>query len=682
VHFCSTKGDGKPAARKNLGGSGDTSFLMKLMETVRALEKEVVISSAGALLLNNKAWALEDLSTRKEETPLTKEQAYCFALILVTHVLHRITTAIAEREKVNDEETAVSKVLAGWARFLMTRMDQAVPSYSKWDKATGPTRHFLARMITTITGASLASLTAAETDTVSLLAATATLEESLLQCTALTRPPAFGHGEEFTTDAVDAETFTFTENPSKIAESFVRAMSLLRDTVKVPEGSDASPFFDAFLEANAQSDICEWSEVEWAFLRCLDVTGATGDTKTTRKRGSRLQDESTAGTNWSGHWESFCKENPVSQIPFDCRLAARRWGAIMMDWYLQASPRMLVKAQMLLGKDEGLDDIFNQDGWTIPGKVLPVLFVGRWGRILAESSNRSGYRPPSMGAFDAYVKPLVPMGLRVNGKPSKKTLNPDVRDVAMVTIHSLLEAHAKCLDPVITNGIPYCLWVPDIIRDLATAASGALSGSDSTECIDRLEHAAAAYIPTLFDGTNQDWILRFFGLSKLFQALNAAQKELPTPTLFESGMVEAHGTLPTPSTHLSKPASKKKKTETSKQWCAYAGVYPRADAVMGLFEKIALHLRGYGIPSKPKQSKNSTTVGQGLGENCIRHWFTLAEQALMVPEHPPPVAQKGKRRLAATQRPSKRRRNDTNEKIATAKPSTKPKKEQMKAMSR
>ena len=266
-----------------------------------------------------------------------------------------------------------------------------------------------------------------------------------------------------------------------------------------------------------------------------------------------------------------------------------------------------------------------------------------------------------MGGFDAYVRPFVPVGLRHKGKAAKKAIKPDVRDLAMVTIHSLLEAHAQCLESsAVSDVLSYCPWVPDILRDLATAAAGTLSGSESAECVDRLEHAAAAYIPTIFTGTNQDWILRYYGLTKLESVLKLAKEDSSVPAHFEGNWVEGCGALPTPSTLLSKPTAKKKKTEAPKPWCGYAGVYPKnLDTNKALYEKIALHFRGYGVPGKTKQSQGARGTAPSVIGNIITNWFSLAEQAIDNEPIRSATGKKAKGRAPASQRPSKRRRKET-----------------------
>lgn len=683
-HANSNKEDSKPAAARK---KSTNSFLVTLYALVRQLESaakqdegsSTMQSAAGGLLLNNKAWALAPASPERDEAAknqggLPADQAYCFALVLVTHALNRLTTAAAEASSSSSDHCAI--VLAGWSRWLMTRLDRLVPAYSRWDKATGASRHLLARMITTITGACLTSLDGSNANAATLVAATLTLEEALLNMG--TRLPVFGQGNEHLTDAVaqDLEHFPVSENSSKIVETSLRVGGLLADTVQTPGAATDdkdSAFWNAFGQANAQIDICEWSPAEWALLNCLTQTdaasgeAATGSSnaKPTKKRGGRRQttDTTTVVASWMAPWDAFCKENKMSFTALDGRLTARRWAPVMIDWYLQGGPRLLAKAQALLSDDnndeDALEDLTNKEGWTIPGQVLPIYLVGRWARILAESASRSGYRPPSLGGFEAYVRPFLPEGLRPKGKTSKKMAKPDVRDITMVTIHSLLEAHAECLDLDDAGGVSFCLWVPDIIRDLAAAASGALNGSESAECTERLEHAAAAYIPTIFGtSTNNDWLLLYFGMTKLEQLLTAFKGETsPLPTQFQSSMVEAHGPLPTPSILFSKPAAKKKKTETPKNLCSYAGVYPKAESGKGPYEKIAIHMRGYGMHSKPKQSKNTKQPNPTVGENVLTQLFALAEQTVTVPARLV-AAKKGKGRAASAARPGKRRRKE------------------------
>lgn len=583
---------------------------------------------------------------------LPADQAYCFAIVLVTHVLYRLTAAVAE----GTPDLKTIQVLAGWSRLLRTLADRLVPSCSKWDKATSGARHVLARVTATSAGASITALTSEPTDTLSLVAATVTLEETLLNC--VTRPALYAQGHDFTTDACkeDMQQFPLTENSSKIADAAEKTNALVVETVKhsTTKEDKSSLFWAAFSKANAELDICEWTQIEWSCLKSLKIDDEVDDTP--KKHGARRQP-----VDWSAAWEAFGKENKTSQTPLDCRLTARRWGAVMMDWFLLAGPRILSKAEPLLSaNDESLDDLTDSNGWVIPGQVLSVVLVGRWARILAESSTRSGFRLPSVGGFDSYVKPLLPIGLRVKGKgAAKKASKPDTRDMTMVTVHSLLEIHAKCLKVTLDEGLPYCLWVTDIIRDLAASASvsGGLSGSESSECTERIQNAAAAYIPTIFDGTNHDWVLRFYGLSKLYQLLCSAREEAALPELFESSMVEAHGGLPTPSTLLSKPVAKKKKTDSPKNSCSYAGVYPKSESGKGVFEKIALHLRGYGTPTKSKQSRGSKSSGVVVSEFMINHWFALANDAMNI-SVPVPSMKRGKSRGGAGQRTSKKQRKE------------------------
>ena len=116
-------------------------------------------------------------------------------------------------------------------------------------------------------------------------------------------------------------------------------------------------------------------------------------------------------------------------------------------------------------------------------------------------------------------------------------------------------------------------------------------------------------------------------------------------------MVETHGLLPTPSTFLSKPPAKKKKTEAPKTWCSYAGVYHKSEASKGSYDKIALHLRGYGNPNKAKISKTVKQSSLHIGESMISLLLSLAEQAVKTPVHQE-AADKGKGRKAAAARRS------------------------------
>ena len=691
------------------------SFLVTLYETIQRLAQQADTSVASSVLLNNsKSLFLEPkdsteaTATASAAVSLTPEQAFVCALTFATHVLHRLVTAVAESNNNSNSSDAVlcqRRVLAGWARLVLQHVHALLPAHSKWDKATGSTRHLLARLVTTVTGACLTSLThndgVHDEDTDTLLVATMTLEEAMLNLT--TRPPVFGHSNEVATETeveeeqreLDLERFPLTENTTKIAQAYMKTSHTIHHHVTATTSSskNAKPnaFWTAFEEANAVVDSCEWTDTEWTLLKCLaspeavdktstatantanSKTAASSGAKASKKRGRRHVEETPVGSSpWRDAWENFCKENKMSQIPLDGRLTARRWASVMMDWYLQAGSRLLVKAQTLLSSGTALMDLTlrldDDDEWIVPGQVLPVLLVGRWARILAESVSRSGHRPPSMGGFDAYVKPFVPVGLRVKGKGAKKIVRPDSRDITMVTIHSLLEAHAECIDASdVHGGLPYCLWVPDIIRDLAMAAGGGLSGTESHECVERLEHAAAAYIPTIFANTLQhrDWILHNFGLTKLQELLNMVSADdengIPIPTHFESDWVEAYGDLPTPSTLLSKPASKKKKTEAAKSGSDYAGVYPKSLPSLDRWERLALHFRGYGTPKKAKQSSGQTkTSGQGVIANALTYWFTIAEEALIGVRS----NKKDKSRTTTTSRPSKRRRKDTVEEPA------------------
>ena len=124
----SSKEDSKPAARKK--SNKETPFLVSLYNVVRKLDDSKESQSVSTLLLSNKAWALEAASSAPATAPeggdgakLPIDQAYCFALVLVTHVLHRLTVASADG---GESDGISSQVLAGWARFLITRMEALI----------------------------------------------------------------------------------------------------------------------------------------------------------------------------------------------------------------------------------------------------------------------------------------------------------------------------------------------------------------------------------------------------------------------------------------------------------------------------------------------------------------------------------------------------------------------------
>lgn len=652
--------ESKPTARASSKTEED-SFLKKLLLVVTRLSVSDAAStvkqqSTGSLLLGNKALVLNHhASTKAWPDKLPAEEAYSYALTLATHVVHRLTEAAAAGTL--DESTTV--VLAGWSRLLWKLVDKLVPTYSRWDKATGSVRHWLARLVATVSGAALTSLTSETADGPSLMAATVTLEETLLN-TSSRLLPVFGQGDEFVTDASshDMERFPLTENPTKIAQAASRTHALVEEMVMVPDSEEAqvssNTFWTAFAEANSKADICTWTEAEEACLKLLQQNVEKESVATPKGRRKK------SGT-WQEPWNALFKENKCTQTPLDGRLTPRRWVPVLFDWYLQAGPRILVKCQSLLAGHPSLGDLTDTDGWTVSERVLAVVLVGRWGRLLAEFANRSGSRPTSLGGFDAYVRPFIPIGLRAKGKVTKKTSKPDTRDVTMVTLYALLETHASCLRETVENGLPYCLWVPDCIVDLASAAAGAFTGVESSECVQRLEHGAAAFIPTILHDTCHDWILRYFGMARLYNLLSSAKSESITPKDFEIDLVESQGVLTTPSTLLTKPpARKKKKYDPSKPVCSYAGVYPHIVAGNGVFEKIALHLRGYSSAGNTKQSRGSTSRTTSFAVEAVTEWFSLAEHAIEVSALS--LAKKGKGRKAASNlRPSKRRKREAGE---------------------
>jgi hypothetical protein len=341
----------------------------------------------------------------------------------------------------------------------------------------------------------------------------------------------------------------------------------------------------------------------------------------------------------------------TNTMKMDGRVALRRWSSVALVWLCQGQPLVLQAVERLLDNSahwapllestnssrdssSGVVAAAKKDkvttttlpAVTLPGNVTVMILTCRLARIVWETGNSCGSRPPT-GGLEAYMRAIWPAPT-VPAKPSASTkksasaksraggvklVRSDVRDLATVVVYKLIQTHNDCLEsnlgkdcgllvvndfemlPANLARLPYYPFVHRALDDLARAASSSVPNAiypEQTEWSNRIDRAAAAFVfqrhRVQDTSLPMDAKLASFAVGKLLESFTQREEEQAG-----TGSSDAASTLGTEDWRLSepipvpqvpecavKPASasrKKKKTAleatAAKRVCSFAGVY-------------------------------------------------------------------------------------------------------------
>ncbi|KAL7580234.1 hypothetical protein ACA910_012974 [Epithemia clementina (nom. ined.)] len=404
-----------------------------------------LVSAAGA-----ESTSAASQSNTDEKQPASQEQQpiverselFGYWMFLGSHILCRLmiecstellSQTATEDNKAGDSDLSVSQCYRRVLCFLcyglscalfepqMTQQHSFDPTsegkhFDKWDKAsTGPTRHWLARLVTTLTAATAGhGLSSCSLRTTSITTAATTKSRG------------------------GAKPTSSSSATSPLGLTAVAAATLCLERLLESGGT----FFTSTTTPAAKR-----SNHWWYTIRPILAQLATNGI-----HANLAQDCHKAFAEQSGDWslERACLEALQSKIPsiatlnsvflevtrhhppfrIEARVAYRRWVPIVLDWYAQAPYLMLQQARALMT---------SSDFDTVDPSSLPLAVLAQWLSWMVEWSSRSGARAPT-GSFDQFMKQVL------LGRKKKKA--PDLRDISLSVMYHSIEHHAAALSTV------------------------------------------------------------------------------------------------------------------------------------------------------------------------------------------------------------------------------------------
>ena len=356
---------------------------------------------------------------------------------------------------------------------------------------------------------------------------------------------------------------------------------------------------------------------------------------------------------------------PATAMKMDGRVAFKRWTSVATVWLCEGQSTLLAAANRMLEAVDTWAPLLDCSNATtaaaaadatakkgtntnklvcMPGNVVVVALACRLARMVWETGNTCGSRPPT-GCLEQYTRAIWPSSVKQPRKKKNsagvKVVRTDVCDLATIVVYKLIRAHYECLGsnfsvgihdakvPLVVNdfeilpgdlsSLPYYPFVHRAIDDLARAASSSvlnLVTLEQSEPNDRIDCAAAAFVfqhaATQDSNLPLDAKLTTFAVTKLLDAFSRLEKDKSEPggstsitnLLYDEWVLDEP--IPVPQLPELKPAASRKKKkvpcEASAQTvCTFAGVYDRGAKVpirgakLGANEIISLFIRAMEV---------------------------------------------------------------------------------------
>ena len=288
--------------------------------------------------------------------------------------------------------------------------------------------------------------------------------------------------------------------------------------------------------------------------------------------------------------------------PLEGRVIIRRMPSMALIWLVNGQERILQFCLEVL--HNGVDEIPAQtvgtptkkksnrkltSSLTIPANVAKVTLVSRLMAIVAEALTNGGSRPP-VGGMDSYVQ------THLTGKKVMKAV--DVRDLMVVTMHALVQAHAECL----ADSKPLAL----VNDDEATAVTTSNGGSVARFCpvvhktLDALCRAEGASTRKLLSivashilqSNVMDAKLCSFAIGQFHNSFSFL---LDGREASSTDMVESYKALqPLPTPTLPKATKNRRKKEEE---CTFGGLLDKSNPLAMDQALLPLYFRALGSPA-------------------------------------------------------------------------------------
>ena len=473
--------------------------------TTRIPEPTTMASAtAGREASPPSSFVANTLCERKQplRQPIERSDLYGYWMFLASHILQRLlvecssdllsqheTSDIGHHMNDNNDNT----VSHSYRRFLCyfcyglscalfgphhyqqrsgSGMDDGMSNSSeqKWDRAgTGAARHWLARLMTSITAATAGHAlspcsSASQTTTTTTTGKRRAKNSSLSTTTSSLSLPAL------------AAATLCLEHLTAVSGNTVTLLGCTgMSSSDLPGGTDQAshhhywrseilPVLVQLATDGMDSDLGQSCRRAFA-----DVAG--GDWSAERACLLELQVDQPSRTGLNTVFGEITRKHPPFRVERG-RLAFRRWAPVVLDWYSQAPFALLQQALALLRCSSDLVMAVVVD----PPPSLPLAMVARWASWIVEWSSRSGARAPTTGTFDHHLK-KISLGRK------KKTKAHDLRVLGLDAAHCCIEYHAATLAAVSLH--ENCLGELGMINDQedwdGTATGGEERGVQTKE---------------------------------------------------------------------------------------------------------------------------------------------------------------------------------------------------------